>query len=73
MAKAQKRNKKQIASPVGIMLIDDLPELVTPDEARAVLRISRNCMYELIKGNKIAHIKFGRLIRIRKSALLEGR
>lgn len=52
--------------------IDDLPELVTPEEARAVLRVSRNSMYELLKTGAVPSLKFGRLIRIRKSVLLEG-
>ncbi len=52
--------------------LDDLPELVTPEEAATVLRVSRNSMYELLKSGAVPSLKFGRLIRIRKTALLEG-
>ena len=51
---------------------DDLPELVTVEEMAAYLRISRNSAYELIKGGVIRSVKYGRLIRIPKQALLEG-
>ena len=52
---------------------DDLPEMVTVEEMRAFLRISRNAAYELVKSGAIRSAKFGRLIRIPKQALLEGR
>jgi excisionase family DNA binding protein len=50
----------------------DLPDLLTPDDARAFLQISRNTMYELLRTEKIRSIRFGKLIRIPKAALLEG-
>jgi excisionase family DNA binding protein len=49
---------------------DDLPEMCTPEEVSAYLRIGRNSTYELLKSGAIPSIKYGRLIRIRKSALL---
>jgi excisionase family DNA binding protein len=48
---------------------DDLPELVTVEEMGAYLRISRNVAYELVKSGAIHSLKFGRLIRIPKTAL----
>jgi excisionase family DNA binding protein len=52
---------------------EDLPEMVTVDEMGAFLRISRNAAYDLVKSGAIRSAKFGRLIRIPKQALLEGR
>lgn len=52
--------------------LEDLPELLTPEEACKVLRISRNSMYELLKTGAVPSLRYGRLFRIRKSVLLEG-
>jgi excisionase family DNA binding protein len=49
--------------------LSELPELVTPEEARAFLRVSRNVMYELIRSQRIASIRLGRSIRIPRTAL----
>jgi excisionase family DNA binding protein len=51
---------------------DDLPDLCTPEDARLFLQIGRNTIYELLKSGAIRHVKYGRLIRIPKAALLEG-
>ena len=51
---------------------EDLPDLVTPEDARLFLQISRNTMYELLRTQAVRSVRFGRLIRIPKSALLEG-
>ncbi len=52
---------------------EDLPEMVTVEEMGAFLRLSRNAAYDLVKSGAIRSAKFGRLIRIPKQALLEGR
>jgi excisionase family DNA binding protein len=67
--KKKKAAKKKAAS---IVRLDDLPELLTPEESANVLRVSRNSMYELLKTGTIPSLKYGRLIRIRKTVLLEG-
>ena len=51
---------------------DDLPEMVMVEEAAAFLRIGRNSAYELVKSGALRSVRFGRLIRIPKQALLEG-
>lgn len=51
---------------------EDLPDLVTPDDAQAFLQVSRNQVYHLLKTQAIRSIKFGKLYRIPKAALLEG-
>ena len=48
---------------------DELPEYLTPGELRAYLSLSRNGVYELLRRNEIPHVRFGRLIRIPKTAL----
>ena len=48
----------------------DLPDMVTPEQASAFLQASRNGIYLLINTGKIKHVKFGRLIRIPKNALV---
>jgi hypothetical protein len=47
---------------------NDLPEMVTPEEASAFLRISRNAMYAALKN--MPHVTIGRQIRIRKQVLI---
>jgi excisionase family DNA binding protein len=64
--------KKGAKTKPAIVRLDDLPELLTPEDCAAVLRVSRNSMYELLKTGAVPSLKYGRLIRIRKSALLEG-
>ena len=55
--------------------LDELPEWMTPVEARSWLAISRSTMYQLLRTNAVEHVRLGRLIRIHKHALvplLEG-
>jgi len=49
--------------------LSDLPEFLTPDEFRAYVGIGRSTMYDLLRREEIPHVKFGRCIRIPKSAL----
>jgi len=49
--------------------IEQLPELLRVPEAAAWLDISPWCVYELIKQNKIAHVKLGRLRRVTREGL----
>jgi excisionase family DNA binding protein len=48
---------------------DDLEDLVTPQEAQAFLGLSRSTMYERLRDGSIPYRKYGRLLRIPKSAL----
>jgi excisionase family DNA binding protein len=48
---------------------DELPELLTPEELREYLGISRGTVYELLRRGEIEHVRFGRLIRVPKAAL----
>ena len=49
--------------------LEDLPEFLTPEEFRAYVNIGRGTMYELLRRADIPHKRFGRLIRIPKTAL----
>jgi excisionase family DNA binding protein len=51
---------------------DDLPEMLTPEEYGRWIRVSRNSAYESIRRGDVPHVRFGRLIRIPKSALLSA-
>ena len=55
---------------VTVPTFDSLPEMVTPEEAGAFLRISRNAMYDVIRKGDVPHVRFGRLYRIPKTALI---
>ena len=50
--------------------IADLPEFLSPEEFKDFVGISRSTVYDLLRREEIPHVKFGRLIRIPKSALL---
>ena len=50
--------------------VDALPELLTPEEFRTVAGLGRATTYELIRSGQIPSVRFGRVIRIPKSALL---
>jgi excisionase family DNA binding protein len=55
---------------VGPPLYDDLPELCTPDEVAQFLRMTRNHVYGLVSSGVLPALRFGKLIRIPKTALL---
>lgn len=48
---------------------DRLPEYLSPEEFRSYVGLSRNTMYELLRRNQVAHVRFGRSIRIPKTSL----
>jgi len=51
---------------------DDLPEFLSPEEFWRFLRIGRSTVYDLLRRNEIPHVRFGRVIRIPKSAIPRG-
>lgn len=52
--------------------IGDLPELLRPAEAAVLLGVSTGLVYELVRRNEIDHVRLGRLVRIRRSAIGGG-
>ena len=52
------------------MSLDDLPEVLTVDEAAAYLRIGRTAAYEAVRRGELPGVlKLGRTIRISRFAL----
>ena len=49
--------------------LDVLPEFLTPDEFRTYVGIGRSTVYDLLRRDEIPHVRFGRCIRIPKTAL----
>jgi excisionase family DNA binding protein len=49
--------------------VADLPAFLSPEEFRAYLGLSKTLVYELLRRGDIPHRRFGRCIRIPKSAL----
>lgn len=64
------RGPKNREAVAVIKRYDELPDLVTPEEARAFLRIGRHTVYDLIKSGALPSVRFGKLIRVSKAALL---
>jgi excisionase family DNA binding protein len=52
---------------------DDLPDLCTPEQARAFLQVGKNKIYQMLKDHEIQAVHFGRLVRIPRASLLETR
>jgi excisionase family DNA binding protein len=48
---------------------EELPEFLTPEECRLYLGIGRALVYDLLRRGEISSVRFGRLIRIPKTAL----
>jgi excisionase family DNA binding protein len=49
---------------------DDLPDFMTVEELAAWLRLGCNTAYEIVRRGDVPHVRFGRSIRIPKTALL---
>ena len=64
--------ERRLGAPATPPRFDDLPEMVTVEEAAAFLRIGRNAAYESVKTGALRSVRLGRTIRIPKQALLEG-
>jgi excisionase family DNA binding protein len=62
-------NKGALAPPNTRPRLDEFPDWLTIDEARAVLNIGRSSIYELVRSGTIPSRRFGRLIRIPRKAL----
>jgi excisionase family DNA binding protein len=53
------------------ILYDDLPEVLTPKEVRAFLRLGRNAVYAALQDGKIRSVRVGQKFLIPKAALRE--
>ena len=50
--------------------VEELPEFLSPEEFRTYVGIGRATCYDLLRRGDIPSVRFGRVIRIPKSALL---
>ncbi len=51
----------------------NLPDIITVDEAASLLRVNRKTLYQVIRLNQPRWaIRFGRTIRVSRTALLEA-
>lgn len=49
--------------------LDALPDVLTAEEARALLRVSRNSFYRSVAAGEVPAIRLGRSLRFSKAAL----
>ena len=52
-------------------MIDNYPDVLTPDEAKTILSIGRNAIYNLLKSGELKSLRIGKLYRIPKYYLME--
>ena len=50
---------------------EELPAVLSIDELKALLHVSKNTAYELVRSKRIPSIRAGRQIRITKSAVMD--
>lgn len=48
---------------------EELPDFLSVEETRAYLGLGRSTLYDLIRRGELAHARFGRVLRIPRSAL----
>jgi excisionase family DNA binding protein len=48
---------------------EDLPDFLTAEETRTYLGLGRSTLYELLRRKELCAVRFGRAIRIPKTAL----
>jgi excisionase family DNA binding protein len=52
-------------------MFEDYKDILTPTDLQAALGIGRNTVYQLLKDEKIKHIRIGRSIKIPKFYLVD--
>jgi excisionase family DNA binding protein len=52
------------------VLLEDLPDVLKPEEAAKVLRLGRNSLYEAIRRKEIPVVRIGRRLLVPKAALI---
>ncbi len=66
-------NDHSSGDSIGTALRSKLPDFLTVEEAANLLRLNRKTLYEVIRLNRPRWaIRFGRTIRVSRSALLEA-
>jgi excisionase family DNA binding protein len=59
-------NQERRSSP---LVLGSMPEVLTPTEAAAILRIGRSTMYELIRAGAVPSVRLGRRLIIPRRAV----
>lgn len=54
-----------------LRMIDNYPDVLTPDEVKAILSIGRNAIYGLLKSGELKSLRIGKLYRIPKKYLMD--
>jgi excisionase family DNA binding protein len=70
-AGARSPRQHPIAQKATIVAYDQLPDILTPREAQAFLRLGRNAIYAALQGGKIRSVRVGQKFLIPKAALRE--
>lgn len=60
-----------ITRKTRVVRYDDLPEVLTPKEAQAFLRLGRNAIYAALQDGQIRSVRVGQKFLIPKTALRE--
>jgi excisionase family DNA binding protein len=60
-----------IVRKAAIVRYDELPDVLTPKEAQAFLRLGRNAIYAALQDGKIRNVRLGQKFLIPKTALRE--
>lgn len=54
-----------------LRMIDNYPDVLTPDEVKTILSIGRNAIYSLLKSGELKSLRIGKLYRIPKKYLMD--
>ena len=63
--------QRPIARKASAVRYDQLPDVLTPKEAQAFLRLGRNAIYAALQGGRIRSVRHGQKFLILKTALRE--
>ena len=64
-------NQHRMVRKATSVRYDELPDVLTPKEAQAFLRLGRNAIYAALQGGKIRSVRVGQKFLIPKAALRE--
>jgi excisionase family DNA binding protein len=51
--------------------LDDIPAVMTPEEAAKILNIGMNSIYSLLRSGNLSSVKIGKQYRITKNNLIK--
>ena len=56
---------------MDITILNDYPDILTPESLMKILKIGRNATYKLLQSGEIPSIRIGKQYRIPKTYLIE--